>query len=136
MKQVLVQAKISASDDLLRFSSNAGAQGEWLTVEQAAEALNCCSRTIRNLCKAGKLRYRRVGKLYRVHVSELSLPAQPRRTDAEPAASASPRAGKSEPSRPAKSVSEPRTREEEIAYDVLRRMRRNKRTGDWELGSK
>lgn len=72
MKQVLVQATLSVDGDILLPTDS---RREWVTVEEAASALNVSGRTIRNQCQAGKLRHKRVGKLYRVHVSELRAEA-------------------------------------------------------------
>lgn len=72
MKQVLVHATISVDAYLLGLGDGSSVEPHWASVEEAAEGLGVSRRQIRRLCKEGKLRHKRVGKLYRVHTSEFA----------------------------------------------------------------
>ena len=102
MKQVLIGATLSIDADLLGVRPTSGK--EWVTAAEAAAALRVSGRHIRRLCITGQIRHKRVGKLYRIHVSELSLVDQQRTSPAKPTdAATSPRGpaeAEAQPGRP------------------------------------
>ena len=145
MKQVLVGATISVDPDLLGFRLIGGGRSEWITVAETAAALGMSARHIRRLCAKGELRHKRLGKLYRVHTSELVrnketpravlVPPAPTSTSAsEPPADMVDECvvGSRPSSQPASAASRAPVRPVASASEVMRSLYLNKATGLWE----